>query len=306
MSGIDVLMITYRWPRYVEQTLPRLLATCTDDMRVWLWHNGDDDATLRVTRSYADHPRVARFHHSPDNQRLTAPTNWLWEHAEGELLGKVDDDCLVSDGWAQTLQRAHADEPEFGAIGSWRFYDEDFVPEVAHRKIRTFRGGHQLLCNPWIQGSGYLMKRRCVEHAGPLEPGESFTSYCVELAAAGYTNGWYFPFVHEDHLDDPRSANTGLITDADFRDRLPLSAQWRGITTIEQWEEENRRSAYSVQAAHPDPRHYRGWRKTARRVRGRIERKLRRPGAVIYSGANVPRMPGAPPFERLSATDGSR
>ena len=294
-------MITYRWPSYVAQTLPRLLATCREDVRVWIWHNGEDEQTLKVVRSFATHPRVAAFHHSPDNQRLRAPTNWLWEHATGEFLGKVDDDCLVSDGWVELLRRAHDDEPALGVIGSWRFPDEDFVPSVAAAKITTVGGGHRLLRNPWVQGSGYLMKRRCVEDNGLLRDGQSFTSYCIELAAMGYVNGWYYPFVREEHLDDPRSPLTGLRTETDFQDRFPLTARLRGIGSLAQWDEENRRSAYSVQSAHQDPRFHRGWR---RRLRSRIywlNRRILRRGAqtVRYSGMGVARMPGTPSWEQM-------
>lgn len=254
MATIDVLMITHRWPSYVAKTLPALLDTATPATRVWVWHNGQDQSTLRVVKSHLSHPRIHAFHHSESNQGLTIPTNWLWQNAEGPYFSKVDDDCLTSPGWIETLMRAHSDEPSFGAIGSWRFYPDDLDPALARKKIETFSKGHQLLRNPWIQGSGYLMKRSVVDRLGLLKTGQSFTHYLTDAAILGYVNGWYYPFLHEEHLDDPRSEFTGLRTDDDLRDRMPLSARNRGIGTLDAWEQQMRNSARQLQEASPDVR----------------------------------------------------
>ena len=269
-------MITYARPAYVRRTLPHLLDTCTDRMRVWLWHNGTDEETLEVVSYYADHPKVARFHHSPENLRLRVPTNWLWSESDAELLSKVDDDCLPEPSWVERLSRAHADVDALGVVGSWRFFDEDFLPDVAHRKIRSLPGGHRIMENLWVQGSGYLMKRACVDEHGLLAPRQSFTDYCIEIALAGRVNGWYFPFVHEEHLDDPRAPHSPLRTDADLLANLPLSAQQSGVRTVAAWEEQMRRSARRLQEASVDHADYRGARRTARRARGRLERWLER------------------------------
>jgi glycosyltransferase involved in cell wall biosynthesis len=260
MMSIDILMITYNRPEYTRLSLTRLLETCDDSMRVWLWHNGTHEETLDFVHSFTEHPRVAHFHHSTTNERLRVPTNWLWEQAQGQYVSRVDDDCLVADGWAQKLREAHEDFSGFGVLGSWRYPDEDFLPELAERKIKEFPGGHRILQNFWVQGSGYLMKRRCIEEHGLLGEAESFSQYCMKLALADYVNGWYFPFIREEHMDDPRSPYTLLKTDADLVERLPLSARNMGAATLKQWTEQLRTSARRVQEASIDPRDYRGWR----------------------------------------------
>ena len=45
-QSIDILMITYNRPEYTRLSLERLLATCDESMRVWVWHNGTDEETL--------------------------------------------------------------------------------------------------------------------------------------------------------------------------------------------------------------------------------------------------------------------
>ncbi len=269
-GSIDVLMITYNRPAYTRLALTRLLETCDERTRVWLWQNGGDPATLEVVRSLAGHPRVHQFHHSEQNARLTEPTNWLFSGARGEFVSKVDDDCLMPFGWTETLRRAHADEPQFGVLGCWRFPDEDFRSDLALRKVKQFAGGHRVMLNCWVEGSGYLMKSRCIRELGLLSEGRSFTRYCIELARRGWTNGWYFPFLFQEHMDDPSSDHCELRCDADLIRNPPLMAQRWGVRTIGEWRNCFREEAIYLQRASPDPRAYQGWRKKLTTVRKRI------------------------------------
>ncbi len=273
---IDILMITYNRPEYTRLALTRLLETCDVRMRVWVWHNGNDEQTLAVARELSDHPRVHRFHHSPENKRLREPTNWLWGGADGDFLCKVDDDCLMPWNWADKHRQAHADVQQIGVLGSWRFHDEDFVPDLAMRKIEAFAGGHQVLKNLWVEGSGYTFKRRCLARCGLLRDGESFTRYCIRVAAAGWTNGWYYPFLYQEHMDDPRSPHSLLKTDDDLQKYLPLSAVTFGVRSLADWQAALRRDAIAVQSASLDLSQHIGWRSKARRLRAKLHRTLSR------------------------------
>jgi hypothetical protein len=266
--SIDALMVTFRSPESTRRALGRLLESAPPEMRVWVWHNGEDRETLAVVESFRGHPRFGRFHHSRENQRLWAPTNWLLREAQGELLAKIDDDNVVPFGWTEKLVAAHRAYDRFGAIGCWRFQEEDFVPELAEKKIREFPGGHRLLQNLWVEGSCFLMKRRCAVEQGLLREGQTFTQYCKELALArGWIHGWYYPFIRYENLDDPRSPGTLLRTEEDFQRRLPLTAQYNGVRTLAEWTEQLRRSARNAQSAPLDPRYWTGWRPYARRAR---------------------------------------
>src|SRR5688572_17698990 len=271
---IDILMISYNRPGYTRLALTRLLETCDDGMRVWLWHNGIDQATLSIVQELSSSPRVHRFHHSAENKKLREPTNWAWTSSAGDFVCKVDDDCLMPYGWADRLRQAHADVPEFGIIGCWRFPDEDFAPEYAQRKIETFSGGHRLMKNLWVEGSGYLMKRECVDRHGPLGAKQSFSDYCIRVAAGGRVNGWYYPFLYQEHMDDPRSPNSLLRSDDDLRKYLPLSALNNGVTTLGEWQAQLRRSALLVQKAEYNPSSYTGWRRKLAVIKTRV-RNLR-------------------------------
>jgi hypothetical protein len=272
----DVLMITYERPDYVRRSLPHLLEGCESaGARVWLWHNGNHAETLEIVADYARHPIVSRFHHSPENVRLWEPTQWLWTESRASLVGKVDDDCLPDPGWLRILAGAHADVRELGVVACWRFADEDYRPDLAEQKIRTLAGGHRILENLWVQGSGHLVKRRLIDEHGPLRRGQSFTQYCKLLARRGCVNGWYVPFVREEHMDDPRSPHTLLHTDADLQRHMPLSAQRLGITTLDEWAARHRYSAFVAQTAPTDPAYYSFTGKAKRKLASLLGRGVR-------------------------------
>lgn len=251
--SLDILMITYNRAHYTRLALTRLLDTCDETMRVWLWHNGDHAETLAVTRELSAHPRVHRFHHSAENKRLREPTNWLFAESAGAYVSKVDDDCLLPDGWADTLRDAHEADERLGVVGCWRFLPEDFDPALAEHKIAEFAGGHRVLRNLWVEGSGYVAKRACVDACSLIRPKESFSGWCIRAARKGFVNGWYYPFIWQEHMDDPRVPHTALKSDADLAGNLPLSAVNRGVRTLAQWEAQLRQSARTVQAASLNP-----------------------------------------------------
>ncbi len=259
-SRIDILMVTHDRPAYTRLSLQRLLDTCDDSMRVWLWHNGIHAETLEIATAFASHPRVHQFHHSPENQRLRVPTNWFWSKAQAEYLSKIDDDSLMPDGWAQTLRAAHEAEPRLGAIGCWSYLPADHRPELARKKLVTITGEHQLLQNCWVSGTGHMIKRRCIEDQGLMDEGQTFTNYCVHLAARGWLNGWYYPFVYLENMDDPRSPHSELRTEADFQARRGLTAQRFGVSSLEQLREQMRLHAVELQTCSTNPWHYIGWR----------------------------------------------
>jgi len=265
-NDIDILMITYNRPEYTKLSLERLLDTCDDNMRVWVWHNGTHEETLEIVKSMQSHPNFYKFYHSKENIKLNGPTNWLWSNGKGAYFSKVDDDCLLPHGWSETLVKSIEDNPEFGVISCWHFFEEDFVPELANIKIKTFSGGHQIMRNCWIGGSGYIMKRECVDAAGPLRIRDTFTEFCIRLAKKGFINGWYYPFVYQEHFDDPRSNNSQLKTDEDVLLYAPLSAIRNGVDTIEAWQEQLKRSAKQLQTLPFDIKYYSGWRKMRNRI----------------------------------------
>jgi glycosyltransferase involved in cell wall biosynthesis len=269
---IDILMITYNRSHYTDLSLTRLLETCDESMRVWVWHNGSHEETLSVVRSKQGHPNFYKFYHSMENKKLREPTNWLWSRSNAEYFSKVDDDCLMPYGWANTLRKAHKDNPNFGIIGCWRFPDEDFVRNKAEKKIVECNYYHRIMRNCWVEGSGYLMKRKCVDNLGLLRNGQSFTNYGIQLEKAGFINGWYYPFLYQEHFDDPRSRHTLLKGDQDIEQYAPLSAIKNGVKTIDEWKDLLKQEAVFLQTCPCDYVYYTGWRNVIKKIKIKIKK----------------------------------
>jgi len=272
----DILMITYNRPSFTQLALEQLLQTCDQYMRVWLWHNGTDVETLDVVRRLADHPNVHTLQVCEENKKLREPTNWFWASSDGAYLSKVDDDCLLPEGWGQKLRQAHEDAPSLGIVGCWRFYKQDFIPELAERKITELPGGHRLMTHHHVQGSGYVMKRAVVESLGPMPAGKSFPYYCCRAATAGWDVGWYYPFIHEEHMDDARSPYYPYHTDDEFLANRPLTAINDNVTSLEEWRARARWQARVLQEDRTLGRDHTGWRGSVRRLMRKIRARLHR------------------------------
>lgn len=268
-------MITFNTPSYVRLSLPRLLESCDKDVRVWLWHNGTDEETLEAAQEFAQDDRVHRFHHSRENVRLTPPTNWLWSESDANYVAKVDDDCLLPVNWIGELRRAHEPNEQFGAIAASLLRPEDIREDLLMKKLEEHQGGVRIIRNHWVQGSGYLMKRSMIERRGLLQEGESWTNYCLGLALDGAVNGFLYPLLFEDHMDDPRSEHTLIRTDEDLARRMPLSITRSRVRSVDDWGRQLRRSALEVQRAPTDLAEWRGWRLRLKNARRKLHARRR-------------------------------
>lgn len=248
-----ILMITHNRPQYTSLSLTRLTETVPQDTKITVWDNASSADTLAVLRKFERHPSVEQVVYNKTNDRLRGPTNWFWKNSkDADLLSKIDDDCLMPAMWVEKLQEAHRDIPQAGVLGCWRFMPEDLNVAKASKKIHAF-GPHMLLRNCWVEGSGYLLKSKIIDEIGPLRPKETFTTWCVRAAARGYINGWYYPFMYQEHMDDPRAEHTGIKTDEDLLELLPLSAAQNGIRTKDEWVAKLKSSAARLQEYSLDP-----------------------------------------------------
>ena len=136
-------------------------------------------------------------------------------------------------------------------------------------------GGHRVLKNCWIAGTGHLIKRRCLEDGGSaLAEGQTFTNWCVHLAARGWIHGWYYPFLYMENMDDPRSPLTQLRTEDDFRANKGLSPTRFGVTSLEELRARQTQLALEVQTCSTNPWHYIGWQGRARRLMSRLRKRF--------------------------------
>lgn len=257
---ISILMITHNRPQYARLSISRLCDTVPENARITIWDNGSQMETLEVIKSMESHKAIENVIYCKTNEKLTKPTNWFWENnRDADFISKVDDDCLMPAKWCEALTQAHSYIPEAGILGCWRFLPEDFDYEKASKKIFSY-GPHMIMRNCWIEGSGYLMKREVLDELKGLRDGETFTDFCIGAASLGYVNGWYYPFLYQEHMDDPRAEHTGMKTEDDFHRLAPLSAKSFGIKNRHQWTERLKKSARKLQEYSIDPDDFTGRR----------------------------------------------
>jgi hypothetical protein len=233
MSRVTLLMITYNRREYTRMALERLLAGA-GDFAVWIWDNGSTDGTADLVRAVKSHPRVHRVHLSPENVLQTPPFDWLLRDCQSPLVGKVDNDCLMPARWVDPIARALNDEPRLAVIGCWTFWPDDFDPKLAAHKIRRF-GDHHVLTNAYIGGTGLLVRSELARRFWMPRPnGMPINQYA--MSAAGLVNGWYYPLIWAEHMDDPRSEYCTLRQPDGMNETYALTAQLRGHRTPEQYE----------------------------------------------------------------------
>jgi glycosyltransferase involved in cell wall biosynthesis len=221
---IDLLFITYNRLHYTKLSLASVLADSSEDFALTIWDNASSDGTVEYLKNDISDPRIKDIVFSTKNVGQTAALNAIWSRSDADLLGKLDNDCIVSPGWTRTLARAHQDIDQLGVIACWHFFPDDFDYDRAQHKIYSF-GRHQILRHPWTCGTGLLVKRSTFSRFGPFKD-RATTSYWLNVASGGYINGFYYPLIHQEHMDDPRSQHNSLKTTS-FEDAYRHSYGWQ-------------------------------------------------------------------------------
>lgn len=285
MMRIHLVFVTYNRLEYTKRALPSVLADPTERFDLTIWDNASTDGTAEYLRDQIDDPRIVDLVLSRENIGQTAAVNRIWADSKADLLGKLDNDCIVTPGWTRTLAEAHRDIPNLGVVACWHFLPEDFDYERAKHKIQTF-GRHQIFRHPWTCGTGLLIKRETFKRFGPMQQ-TATTRYWLEMALAGYINGFYYPLIHQEHMDDPMSPHC-LIRDAES------FARYRKITfglgSGRYQDVEGRRKTRNGMVANLldepfDPRYYVGWRARKRRLQRRLTQSWERVRARRQQGA---------------------
>jgi hypothetical protein len=171
--------------------------------------NGSDDGTvdyLHDVRKQWRGDKSIRLILNRRNEGLAGPTNRFWQSMDASLVGKIDNDILVEDGWLDKLVDAHRRVPALAVIGGCHFPVELLKPEKILKNVQAFNM-IQVLRQPYI-GGNYLAKRSILMDFGPLPEagrGEKFklggwTGYQQRVAQSGYVIGYYFPIIRFEHL----------------------------------------------------------------------------------------------------------
>ncbi|MBW8041257.1 MAG: glycosyltransferase family 2 protein [Planctomycetes bacterium] len=264
---IGLVFITYNRLDYTKLALPALLGDLTEEFSLTIWDNASTDGTQEFLSS-VDDPRIVEKVFNKENMGLRGAINHLFSNSAADLVGIIPNDLLVTPGWTRPIARAHADVPEFGLIGCWHLGKEYFDESRAKHKIQKF-GDHRVLRHPWTGGAGGLVKLKAVRECGMLQSNAT-PDYWKRMALKGYVNGFYYPLVYVEHMDDLWSEHYAFSGRLQEGVQMSVTYSNRRIRTLEDakaWHQ------VVVNNALDDPwevKYYVGWRKKLRNVRKRL------------------------------------
>ena len=234
--SIHLVFVTYNRLAYTKLALPSVLADPTEEFSLTIWDNASTDGTVEYLKNEVSDPRIVETVLSKENVGQLSAVNEIWGKSKADLVGKLDNDCIVTPGWTRKLTEAHRDIENLGVIACWHFPLDDFDEAAAQKagKIQQF-GNHRILRHPWTCGTGLLIKKDTFNKFGDM-PGRATTQYWLKMALQGYINGYYYPLIPQEHMDDPRSSHSVLRDDKGLREAREVTQGLRehNITTMEE------------------------------------------------------------------------
>lgn len=262
---IHLAFITYNRLDYTKLALQSILADPLEEFALTIWDNASTDRTPEYLKNEISDPRIVDMVLSKENVGQVEAVNRIWSASDADLLGKLDNDCLVTPGWTRLLANAHRDIPELGVVAMWHFFEEDFDYQRAKHKIQEFNG-HKIFRHPWTCGTGLLIKRDAYKRLGPIKA-KATTGYWLKMARVGYINGWYYPLIYQEHMDDPRSEHC-LIHNQSFAEAYKHSYgfQTGHISDIENYKKLHQNILNNLLDEPFDPQYYVRWRCKLRKM----------------------------------------
>ena len=268
--NIHLVFITYNRLHYTKLALTSVLGDPNEEFRLTIWDNGSTDGTVEYLKNEVNDPRIVDIICCKENAGQVYAVNEIWGNSEADLVGKLDNDCLVTPGWTKILAQAHADIPKLGVVACWHYFPDDFDYGRAKHKIQTF-GKHRIFRHPWTCGTGILLKRDTFRKFGPIT-GKGTTQYWLRIALAGYVNGYYYPLILQEHMDDPKNKHSHLKDEASYQAAKAVTANINSPgqeTFADRW----RWRQQVLDSLLDDPwqaENYVGWRSKLRRIKKRV------------------------------------
>jgi GT2 family glycosyltransferase len=269
---IDLIFITYNRLEYTKLALASVLVEPTEQFSLTIWDNCSTDGTVEYLKNEVNDPRISDIIFSKENFGQTAAMNEVWGHSKADLLGKLDNDCLVMPGWTHILAEAHKDIPNLGVVACWHLSPGEFDYTRAEHKIQQF-GKHRILRHPWTCGTGFLIKHDTFKKFGTIL-GKGTTGYWLNMAKEGYVNGFYYPLVYQEHMDYPWSEHYAFPDRVRDGLEIGVTSAYMKIRTIQDAKRWHRIVVRDILDRSWDVKYYVGWRGRLQRIKKKL-RKLR-------------------------------
>jgi len=204
----SVLICTYNRARLLAKTLEHVAAQIVPagiEWEVVVVDNNCTDDTSEVVRAYAGDRRIStlRCVREP-RQGIAFARRRSFLESRGELLGCVDDDCLLPPNWIEQALLFAREHPRAGAIGGrnvivWEkstnrvaeLYGESLArQELGDRPFRMSATGRACL-----GGAGLVLRREAVMTSGWIKDG-ILVGRCADRLGAGEDAEIFFRIRH--------------------------------------------------------------------------------------------------------------
>jgi glycosyltransferase involved in cell wall biosynthesis len=208
-------MVTYNRLDYTKLALESVLSL--DYPGPWsivLFDNASSDGTVPYLQQRLSGESRARLILSPANRGIVYPMNDVWfSDRRAELLAKIDNDTWVPPDLIRRLAECHQRSRRFGVLSGFHFRAEGEALADDSR-VSEF-DGVRVLAQPYVGGCAVMVRREVVDRLGPIpcrsegQPGplmdSGWTFYQQRMTDEGLINGYPWPPIHVDHMEDTRS-----------------------------------------------------------------------------------------------------
>lgn len=113
---IHLALIAYNRLDYTKLALRSILADPSEDFALTIWDNASSDVTVDYLKNEVSDPRIKDIVLSKENVGQVEAINRIWSASDADLLGKLDNDCIVTPGWTRIFAQAHRDIPQLGVL----------------------------------------------------------------------------------------------------------------------------------------------------------------------------------------------
>lgn len=164
---VSVIIPTYNSSEFIRETLESVFAQTYKNLEIIMVDDGSRDDTREILATYSDRVRWV----AQDNAGPAAARNHGISLAQGELICFLDSDDLWEPNKLEQQVRFFLGHPEYGLISTeMSTFNETGVlrsrvkADIYH--IKNGRVMRDLLFGNWIQTSGVMVRKQCIDEVG--------------------------------------------------------------------------------------------------------------------------------------------
>lgn len=122
---LSVVICTFNRADYLKQCLEGLTRQSFDDFEVIIVDADSNDQTPQVIANYSPKLRIRKIN-EPEKE-LAKARDEGWRAARGDLVAWIDDDVVVSQGWAEAVVRTLDENADIGGVSGPTIVPEDLL-----------------------------------------------------------------------------------------------------------------------------------------------------------------------------------